>query len=74
MNKHSQQKKKLPHFDMKKSQTMLFHATYHYLFEMHFKDYQATHLHLMINSFQGICMDLKCFKGNAFFCLKGKYI
>ena len=42
---------------------MLFHATYHYLFEMHFKDYQATHLHLMINVFQGICVDLKCVKG-----------
>ena len=50
---------------------MLFHATYHYLFEMHFKDYQATHLHLMINSFQGICVDLKCFKGKCIFSLKG---
>ena len=37
------------------------------LFEMHFKVYPATNLHLMVNLFQCICVDLKCFKGNAFF-------
>ena len=42
------------------------------LFEMHFKVYPATNLHLMVNLFQGICVDLKCFKGNAFFLSKGE--
>ena len=31
----------------------------------------STDLHLMVNSFQGICVDLKCFKGKCIFSLKG---
>ena len=47
---------------------ILFHST---AFQMHFKAYQATDLHLMVNSFQGICVDLRCFKGKCIFSLKG---